>query len=113
MSENGFSEKDWKLFRKKVPTWQENYMKRLNEEYMQILMQDELDSTKFWQLEKRIHQDKRKPGVLIDMRRSMMIQNILGLLNDEIITINDLDDFSDELKETINRWLNFRIHSKR
>lgn len=97
----------------KVPTWQENYMKRLNEEYMQILMQDELDSTKFWQLEKRIHQDKRKPGVLIDMRRSMMIQNILGLLNDEIITINDLDDFSDELKETINRWLNFRIHSKR
>ena len=28
------SEKDWKLFREKVPGWQESFMERLNREYI-------------------------------------------------------------------------------
>lgn len=31
------NEKDWKMLRKKLPDWQENYMERLNNEYMGIL----------------------------------------------------------------------------
>ena len=31
---NKFSEKDWKLFRKKISGWQEAYMEKLNREYI-------------------------------------------------------------------------------
>ena len=34
---NRFSEKDWKLFRKKIPGWQEAYMDKLNKEYIENL----------------------------------------------------------------------------
>lgn len=39
------------------------------------------------------------------MRRSRMIENILELLYDEVIEFNDLEEFSDELKEMINSIL--------
>ena len=31
------SKEDWKLFRSKIPGWQEAYMERLNKEYIEIL----------------------------------------------------------------------------
>ena len=37
MSEGLFTEEDWKLFRKKLPEWQENYMGELIKEYAAIL----------------------------------------------------------------------------
>ena len=30
-------ESDWKLFRKRLPGWQEAYMNRLNQEYLMLL----------------------------------------------------------------------------
>ena len=33
-------ESDWKIFRKRVPRWQEDYMKKLNKEYIEILSRD-------------------------------------------------------------------------
>lgn len=48
------SERDWKVFRKKIPDWQERYMERLALEYIAILQGEEKASTKFWELEKRI-----------------------------------------------------------
>ena len=47
-----FSEKDWKLFRSKIAGWQEAYMDRLNEEYMEILSGEGAASEMFWKLEK-------------------------------------------------------------
>ncbi len=38
---------DWKLFRKRLSIWQESYMERLNQEYIQILSGDGLASDKF------------------------------------------------------------------
>lgn len=99
------NEKDWKILRKKVPVWQENYMEKLNKEYIQLLQRNEQASTNFWDLEKRIFKDRRRIGVVIDMRRSRMIENILELLYDEVIEFNDLEEFSDELKEMINSIL--------
>lgn len=32
---------DWKLFRERVGTWQENYMERLCKEYVELLQGDE------------------------------------------------------------------------
>ena len=94
-------ESDWKQFRKKVPVWQETYMERLVEEYQTILCSKENASEKFWTLEKRIAKDKHDPGVVIDMRRSQMRNDILYLLQYGVISLGDLDDFSQELQESM------------
>ena len=91
-------ESDWKIFRKKIIGWQENYMQKLNKEYIEILQRDENPAKNFWDLENRIFHDKKSVGVVIDMRRSMMFNNILSLLNEEIIQLDDLNDFSEEFQ---------------
>ena len=96
-----FTESDWKLFRKKIPGWQESYMATLNEEYLTILSSDKRPSEKFWEIEGRIKKDRKHPGVIIDMRRSTMVSNILWLLADKVIDMDDLEEFSDVLKESI------------
>ena len=94
-------EKDWKLFRQKLPLWQEAYMDKLNQEYIRLLSGEGLASDKFWELEKRIREDKRSVGVVADMRRSQMYSNLLSLLVNEIIREDDLDGFSEKLTETV------------
>lgn len=92
------NEKDWKLFRSRLPGWQEAYMDKLNHEYMEILSGEGAPSSKFWELEKRIREDKRANGVQVDMRRSRLKIILINLLHEGAITPDDLDDFSDELK---------------
>ena len=101
MSEYGFTKKDWALFREKISDWQEAYMDKLNKEYIDLLNGDGRPSEKFWTLEERIRNDKKDTGVQLKMSRSNCIPNIISLLNEEVITMEDLDEFSDELKETI------------
>ena len=57
--ERGFTEADWKLFRKKIVGWQEAYMEGLIGEYVELLSADSDASERFWQLERRIRKDKR------------------------------------------------------
>ena len=95
------NEQDWKLFRKKLPVWQEAFMGKLIEEYAVILSKNILPSEKFWELEKRIFHDKEKVGVNAIMNRSGMIENIYSLLSEGAITKNDLSDFSEELQNKI------------
>ncbi len=76
-------------------------MDKLNKEYIEILQRDENPAKNFWDLEERIFQDKKSVGVVVDMRRSKMIENIVSLLADEAITIDDLDGFSEELKDDV------------
>lgn len=95
------SERDWKIFRKKILDWQERHMEQLTMEYIAFLQSEEKASAKFWELEKRIKQDKKSPGVLIDMRRSTAINNIVNLVLDDVISLDELDDFSDDLKEAV------------
>ena len=94
-------EKDWKLFRQKLPLWQEAYMDKLNQEYIRLLSGEGLASDKFWELEKRIREDKRSVGGVADMRRSQVYSNLLSLLVNEIIREDDLDGFSEKLTETV------------
>lgn len=49
-----FKEKDWKILRKKVPIWQENYMAKLNKEYIELLQRDNNPARNFWDMEERI-----------------------------------------------------------
>ena len=106
MSEYGFTKKDWVLFREKIADWQEAYMDKLVEEYKSILNSDALSSDKYWSLRKKIYEDYKSPGVLArDVSRSNMFIILLGLLRDEAITMDDLDEFSDELKEDIAQFM--------
>lgn len=108
-SVNQVNEKDWKLFRSRLPGWQEAYMEKLLQEYAEILNRDGLASDRFWVLDERIRKDKRNPGVLItEMNRSRMRTNLLHLLDCEVITLEDLDGFSDELREDLCRIVKSR-----
>ncbi len=98
---NRFSEKDWKLFRSKIADWQEAYMEKLNKEYIELLSGEGAASNKFWALEKRIREDKKACGVQCEMSRSNQFYIMMSLLNEGAITIDDLEDFSDDLKDTI------------
>lgn len=97
--------RDWQLFRAKLPEWQEAYMEKLIEEYASLLNEEKPASEKFWELETRIKKDKNKPGVIIEMRRSEMVYGIIELLNDHVISLDDINDFSDELKTTVKMFL--------
>ena len=99
-------EKDWKLFRRLLPGWQEAYMERLTKEYMELLSSDRQASDKFWALDKRIKQDKRRTGVLArDVKRSNMFQLIINLIYEEAIFEDDLKDFSEDLRDTVETRL--------
>ena len=99
------SKKDRKLYREKLPAWQENYMNHLNNEYMSLLSADKKPSEKFWELEKRIKNDRRHPGVIIEVRKSSAIYDIFRLICLGVITYEDLNDFSDELQQTVKMLL--------
>lgn len=79
-------------------------MDKLNKGYIELLNGEGLASAKFWELEKRIKQDKKKTGVHIVLNRSDLIINILSLLHEGAITMDDLEGFSDELREAVSSW---------
>lgn len=105
MQEQRFTKKDWALFRNKIVDWQEAYMDRLNKEYIDLLSEDADPSEKFWRLEKRIKTDRKKPGVQLEMTRSQFIYNLISLINDDVISFEELEEFSDELKETVRIFI--------
>ena len=96
------SKSDWKLFRTRIGEWQEAYMERLVKEYVDLLEGEENASDKFWKLEERIKKDKKHPGVLIELRKSTVIYDIVSLINLEVITKAELEGFSDDLREKVD-----------
>ena len=84
------SKRDWKLYRGKIVGWQEHYMEKLIKEYADYLCSDLSASTKFWEIEKRIRKDRKRPGVCIELRKSSMFWDIAGLINDKVISMDDL-----------------------
>lgn len=105
MQEQRFTKKDWTLFKNKIADWQEAYMNRLNKEYIELLSEDANPSEKFWRLDKKIKEDRKKTGVQLQMSRSNLIYNLISLINDGAISFEDLEEFSDELKETVSAFV--------
>ena len=99
------SKSDWKLFRERVVDWQEAYMERLVNEYMDLLDGSENASDKFWKLEERIKKDKKHPGVMLELSKGNMIFDIVALINSDVIITADLADFSDELKKSVDNLM--------
>lgn len=101
MNQYGYLESDWKLYMRKIADWQENYMDKLCNDYIELLSSDKLPSDRFWELYERIKEDKRATGVAVNNSRSMMINNILALLREEAISFDDLSGFSEVLIEKV------------
>ncbi len=95
------SKADWKLFRERVAGWQEHYMEQLNKEYIELLSSPGNASDHFWELEKRIKQDKKHPGVLIELKKSTAIWDIAFLARDGVIKMDELDGFSEDLIDAV------------
>lgn len=76
-------------------------MDRLNKEYIEILNGNEDASEKFWKLEERIRKDKKHPGVMLELNKQNMIYDIVTLIRDNVIQIESLEGFSEELKEQV------------
>ena len=74
-------------------------MERMNNEYIALLSAPGSASEKFWCLEKRLREDKNSVGVVAHMSRSYMERNIMNLLSDGVITLDDLNGFSEDLRE--------------
>ena len=98
------SKKDCKLFRERLSGWQENYMEDLVKVYANFLNDDKKPaSDKFWELEKRIKEDKCHPGVIMELKKSEVIWEIVRLIRLKVITYDDLSAFSDELQMEVKR----------
>lgn len=41
----------------------------------------------------------------MDMRRSLLIENLISLIEDNVITFDELNDFSDEIKKNIKKLI--------
>ena len=106
---NVISKKDWKLFCDKVPEWQERYMDSLLREYVALITSPGEASAHFWELEERIKRDKKNPGVQLELRKSDAVYGIATFVSQKIITFDDLSEFSEELRETVESICNARM----
>ena len=104
------NEQDWKLFRKRLPEWQERYAEKLIHGYLEMLTSDTPAMDRFWLLGKRIRQDQQHTGIQLPFRmsRSNMEHNLLSLLQNHVIEMDDLEGFSEELQDQF-RYITERL----
>lgn len=80
-------------------------MERLAKQYIELLSSPGLASDHFWELEKRIKQDKKSPGVQLELRKSEAIWDMAIFVRQNVIQVNDLEGFSDELISAVKMIL--------
>ena len=104
------SKRDRILFRERIAGWQEAYIGRLDREYIELLSRDGSEAEKFWELYRRMRRDKRCTGVQAEMRNSEILANLCRLVNEGAIGYDDLDGFSEELREDVIRITSYNAH---
>ena len=103
------SKADWKLFQDRLRLWQENYMQRLIEGYIKMLQGPGNASSKFWQLERKLKSDRLNPGVSLVLDKQEVINDIASMVKIGVITIADLEGFSEELINEVKRLTVLKI----
>ena len=96
------SKNDWKLFRERLPGWQERYMDKLACEYAEFLTDDSRQpSERFWALNKRIREDRRKPGVQLELRKQNVVFDLAQLIADGAVLLDGCNGFSEEFQNML------------
>lgn len=98
-----YSKSDWKLFRDRIGDWQESYIEKLNHQYIDLLNGDGLASDKFWELNRRIREDRKSLGVQMELRKPDLPYTLANLLHEKIITEDDLKQFSNVLQDAVKQ----------
>lgn len=99
------SKADWSLFQSLLPQWQERFMSRLCDEYAAVLTGPYRGSEAFWEVKRLIRQDMKRLEVMIDVEKNEIANIVVDLLRERVITTEDLADFSEEFRETVENLM--------
>lgn len=101
------NEKDWKAFRKLVPILRERYLRSRNAELAAILGDDERSPTeRFWDLEEQVQEIAKILRACLDGHsRTKMRMFMYQMFNVGMMTIEDLEDFSEDLRKGMTEWV--------
>lgn len=99
------TKKDWKLFQEKLGGWQENYMDRLIQEYITLQQSEAAPSQKFWAINNRIREDRKRPGVQLTLEKKETPRLLAWLIRGHVISLEDLSDFSEDMQNSVKQIL--------
>ena len=99
------NENDRILFRNRIGIWQERCYEGLTEKYLRILTSRRKASERFRAVCREVENDAYAPSISLSLSRSNMDMNIMTLLSEGVITLSDLDGFSDDVLEKARFYL--------
>ena len=108
-----YTERDWRLFSRKVDEWVERYYRIKNEDYRRILDGKSLDSRKWWNLHKQMKQDIHFLDEATEMSRSHLVQDLLYFYISGTISREELRGFSEDMQQSVMRELGFLARGNR
>lgn len=93
-------ESDWKLFRTLIPVWRDRYIeKQLVKVNEKLAQKAEAPADIFWDVHKLINKQAKVLTECFDnFSRSSMHISLVTMYNYKIISLGDLNDFSEELR---------------
>jgi hypothetical protein len=100
---NHVNENDWKIFRDMAPVIRERYLSKRNQELLDILGDDQQSHTeRFWDVEERSNEIAKILRECLDGHsRSKMRLFMMVMLRHGMMTDDDLNKFSEELRERL------------
>jgi len=104
------SESDWKKFRAIVPELRERYLRERNSELSAILRDESsTPTTQFWTASERIEEiGKILRSCLDGHSRSTMMNYLMIMYRHQMLTEEDLDGFSEEVRGRLGRLAEFQ-----
>jgi len=102
---NHVNENDWKIFRDMAPLIRERYLRKKNQELSEILSDEQQSHTdRFWDVEEHAKKIAKILRECLDGHsRSKMELFMMVMLSHGMLTDEDLDKFSEELRERMRR----------
>lgn len=103
------SDADWSLFCENLPKWKEKYIQGIIDKYIQLLNDAAKSaSDRFWELQDRVKHDENSPGAIMGTNQSEAVWNIICLVRENVISFDELLEFSDELQREVRRKVESR-----
>ena len=67
-----------------------------------VVIQQQAGAERFWELSARMRDDRRNPRVRLTMRKSMMLYDLVQMIQLGVVDRSELDGFSDELIQNVD-----------